>query len=264
MTTVMLPRWARAELEAFADNALENADWLEHGFAKIAAWVFRGFGELLRDVFGPDLPPQLRAALDGESTAYADACKRLAGGFRRRHGVYQQEAHATSAWVTQQLADAIGIAFERSSVLQVPRLFQAALSAAENAQPRATAAEKADTILRVARACGQEALALRVSLAMQAQPALDRLLGASTLPLEVLLGVEWSDDPAAQGAVLASQRDAMGAKPYHSTARFQIGDLLEHPKLGRGVVTSLEQGRVVVAFAGGERKLVHRPRSFFA
>lgn len=50
---------------------------------------------------------------------------------------------------------------------------------------------------------------------------------------------------------------ASGAKrPYAAAATFAVGDLVEHPKFGLGVVTATEPRRVVLLFADGSRKLV--------
>lgn len=49
------------------------------------------------------------------------------------------------------------------------------------------------------------------------------------------------------------------AKPrrkYVADARFDQGELVEHPKFGVGVVTGLEPGKAVILFESGTRKLV--------
>lgn len=45
-------------------------------------------------------------------------------------------------------------------------------------------------------------------------------------------------------------------RKYAATERFAKGELVEHPKFGVGVVTSLEPGRVAILFESGSRKLV--------
>lgn len=50
---------------------------------------------------------------------------------------------------------------------------------------------------------------------------------------------------------------ATGAKkPYSATAKVAVGDLLEHPKFGLGVVTAVDPGRAQILFESGARKLV--------
>jgi len=44
--------------------------------------------------------------------------------------------------------------------------------------------------------------------------------------------------------------------PYSASATFTVGDAVDHPKFGVGVVTALETGRVAILFESGERKLV--------
>jgi hypothetical protein len=45
-------------------------------------------------------------------------------------------------------------------------------------------------------------------------------------------------------------------KPYSATAKVAIGDVVEHPKFGPGVVTAVEAGRATILFESGTRKLV--------
>jgi hypothetical protein len=68
--------------------------------------------------------------------------------------------------------------------------------------------------------------------------------------------------PIGEGAVRApdSWREMMAAAktkvPYSASATFTIGDAVDHPKFGVGVVTFVEKGRVTILFESGERKLV--------
>lgn len=45
-------------------------------------------------------------------------------------------------------------------------------------------------------------------------------------------------------------------RPYSATAPLAVGDIVEHPKFGVGVVTATEPRRAVVRFADATRKLV--------
>ena len=49
---------------------------------------------------------------------------------------------------------------------------------------------------------------------------------------------------------------AKTTRGYSATASYTMGDAVEHPKFGVGVVTAIEKGRVTVFFESGERKLV--------
>jgi len=60
-------------------------------------------------------------------------------------------------------------------------------------------------------------------------------------------GADW------KGAVA----EAKGAKkPYSATEKVAVGDLLEHPKFGLGVVIGVDPGRANILFESGARKLV--------
>lgn len=49
---------------------------------------------------------------------------------------------------------------------------------------------------------------------------------------------------------------AKSRTPYAADATYDVGDAVEHPKFGVGVVTAVERGRMTVLFENGERKLV--------
>ena len=49
------------------------------------------------------------------------------------------------------------------------------------------------------------------------------------------------------------------AVPYGASKTFAVGDLIEHPKFGRGSVVSLSAQRIEVEFADGKHTLVHVP-----
>ena len=67
---------------------------------------------------------------------------------------------------------------------------------------------------------------------------------------------------AAAGAQTATEwkskvAEAQGpAKPYAPNAKVAIGDLLEHPKFGVGIVAAVEPGRAQILFESGARKLL--------
>lgn len=47
--------------------------------------------------------------------------------------------------------------------------------------------------------------------------------------------------------------------PYSPARTFAIGDVIDHPKLGRGTVTARLASRITVAFPDGDRMLAHVP-----
>lgn len=49
------------------------------------------------------------------------------------------------------------------------------------------------------------------------------------------------------------------ARPYAANQTFAVGDLIDHPKFGRGSVVSCMAQRIDVEFADGKHTLVHRP-----
>ena len=59
--------------------------------------------------------------------------------------------------------------------------------------------------------------------------------------------------PDSWRAMLAA---AKAKKPYAPTTSYDLGDAVEHPKFGEGVVTAVDKGRMTVLFVNGERKLV--------
>ena len=56
-------------------------------------------------------------------------------------------------------------------------------------------------------------------------------------------------------AVEGRPDDAVSA--YSMTSRFAKGQLVTHPKFGRGVVTDAEASRVEILFQDGKKKLGH-------
>lgn len=61
------------------------------------------------------------------------------------------------------------------------------------------------------------------------------------------------------GAGLAWRASGVVARRYAASATFAVGEVVEHPKFGRGTVTSIFEARVQVEFADGVKTLVHAP-----
>ncbi len=49
------------------------------------------------------------------------------------------------------------------------------------------------------------------------------------------------------------------AKPYAASKTFVVGDLIDHPKFGRGTVVTSLVNRIEVEFPEGKYTLVHVP-----
>ena len=60
-------------------------------------------------------------------------------------------------------------------------------------------------------------------------------------------------------ARLAFRSSEKPVRPYSASATFAVGDVLEHPKFGRGSVVSGLDRRIDVEFADGRRTLIHVP-----
>jgi hypothetical protein len=58
---------------------------------------------------------------------------------------------------------------------------------------------------------------------------------------------------------LAWRAPAQIALPYAASKAFAIGDVIEHPKFGRGKVIATVAKRIDVEFADGTHTLVHTP-----
>jgi len=58
-------------------------------------------------------------------------------------------------------------------------------------------------------------------------------------------------------ADLAWRAPERPVRTYSASQTFNVGDLIEHPKFGRGEVISTAMQRIVVEFSDGERALVH-------
>jgi hypothetical protein len=65
--------------------------------------------------------------------------------------------------------------------------------------------------------------------------------------------------PQNEYAALLRGRTAAGARPYATSARFTVGELVSHATFGLGaIVAERDNVRIEVMFADGPRTLVHR------
>jgi hypothetical protein len=64
-------------------------------------------------------------------------------------------------------------------------------------------------------------------------------------------------DKAVSWAAATEGKADADFKVYSVKTTFAQGDLLHHPKFGRGVVVGVESSKLDVLFKDGERKLVH-------
>ena len=59
---------------------------------------------------------------------------------------------------------------------------------------------------------------------------------------------------------LSEAKSAAVAKAYSLQEQYEPGDVLEHPKFGRGITTSAKEGKIEVLFESGPKTLVHGRR----
>jgi hypothetical protein len=67
-------------------------------------------------------------------------------------------------------------------------------------------------------------------------------------------------DGLADAACLTWRAPEVVARPYNATQAFAVGEVIDHPKFGRGKVLTADRQRIDVEFADGKRALVHRPK----
>jgi hypothetical protein len=249
-----LPAWARAALQEAAAHALRESDWREHGGPKVLAWTLDDFGRFLTEVYGESLDRGLCDRL-GSKQLFARTAETLAEGFLDRDGLYERRPSTTKAWVAQRVADALGIRFERGVVLRISRMVATSLEAAERRRQTKNGKGRLDALMQVARDTDQLELLERLRQLYPGPPPLAQVIDAGRIPLEAVLGITWIDDEDAAQAVLEAQLRAADPVPYTPSRSFFVGDVLEHPKLGRAVVTAIEDQRIVARFVDGERKL---------
>lgn len=70
--------------------------------------------------------------------------------------------------------------------------------------------------------------------------------------LEEKLEIEWTEPCAASGEVERAR------KPYALGASYAVGDEVDHPKFGVGIVTAIGPGKVRIRFDDGERTLASK------
>ena len=56
---------------------------------------------------------------------------------------------------------------------------------------------------------------------------------------------------------LLKAKSAAVVKSYSLQDKYETGDVLEHPKFGRGVTTAVKDGKIEVLFEDGSKTLVH-------
>ena len=70
--------------------------------------------------------------------------------------------------------------------------------------------------------------------------------------------VAFDDDRPELDRAVAAAPDASDARPYSMSARFEVGEVIAHPKLGTGTVVRVaSDGKIEVQFADRARTLVH-------
>jgi len=82
-------------------------------------------------------------------------------------------------------------------------------------------------------------------------PAEKKLPSANRPPREVKPPVERFEKPAVSADL------AKPSRPYRASETFDVGDRIEHPSFGAGVVELSEPSKITVFFGSGRRVLVH-------
>jgi hypothetical protein len=72
-------------------------------------------------------------------------------------------------------------------------------------------------------------------------------------------GFEKPKDPEKTWSEQMADKPEDAFVPYALTSRFASGTLLSHPTFGKGIVTAVDGGRIVVLFESGTKKLGHAP-----
>lgn len=124
---------------------------------------------------------------------------------------------------------------------------------------------------RVARAAIDRAKAVIARVDADAAARIDRPLTHRLTPRDVaILRAADAQVPKTPVAVVQSLLDSLTdlaclvwrapeqpVRPYAATQTFAVGDLIDHPKFGRGSVVSCIAQRIDVEFADGKHTLVH-------
>lgn len=111
----------------------------------------------------------------------------------------------------------------------------------------------------IARADADAAARIDAPVTLKLTPrdvAIRRILG-SRVPKTVAVVVPVLVDALAAVARIAWRAPAQTARAYSAKETFVVGEYIDHPKFGRGKVTSVEIKRIAVEFPDGDRALVH-------
>jgi len=82
-------------------------------------------------------------------------------------------------------------------------------------------------------------------------PAEKKMPAAMRPPREVKPPVERFEKPAVSADMTKASR------PYRASETFEVGERIDHPSFGTGVVELCEPGKITVFFGSGRRVLVH-------
>ncbi len=246
------PHWFRAVFFAAVEQALGQADWQEHGAPKLAAWILAELERVAENVYGPG--GAITRALCFSGDALDRVSDRLRPIFRETHGLYERTPGYTVPWMVEQAAEGLGVRFAMLAPVTVPRFFLETLRTRLDVAASDSTGELERAIGDLAAHAPHPALRSRIRELQRTQPLIDIL--REGLTLEEVLGVRATDDTGTDASVLAAALSAE-ARPYRPVERFVVGEVLEHPKLGRGLVIGLAERKITVRFGVGERVLVH-------
>jgi hypothetical protein len=120
-----------------------------------------------------------------------------------------------------------------------------------------TAIERAKDIIARVDADAAARLDAPISLRMTPRDVAVRRILSSKIPKTTAVVVPVLVDTLAQAARLTWRAAEKHARTYSAKETFAVGELVDHPKFGRGSVTSVDTKRIEVEFSDGTRALVH-------
>lgn len=120
-----------------------------------------------------------------------------------------------------------------------------------------TAIDRAKGIVERADPAAAARLDAPISLRMTPRDVAVRRILSSKVPKTTNVVVPVLVDALAQVARIAWRAAEKQARTYSAKETFAVGELIEHPKFGRGTVTSVAAQRIEVEFPDGTRALVH-------
>jgi len=230
------------------------------------------------------LPPEsaLRRAIERPGLE-AELATALLAGFRADDARVLHRAKPF-AWFRERVARVLGVRFQRESgtIDEGCRavLERIALDVLEaDTRPLEVVERMLPRFVQASLELGATALSEAVARARDHESSLLAVLARSITKQGDLRTYELSPCRADAAFVVAEALEALGVRTvaggsatvdalaravgeldYAPTTRFSVGDVVRHPKFGRGVVVALFETSVEIDFAGDRRRLAGRAR----